>query len=93
MYAVAFIHNTSTGRIHVAYFIQAPFPGEGAQPCLRWRSRAHHTLGAETQEEADRHMIELREKLGGDPADLGHVDWDGEGIPAMNLLRTVACAS
>jgi len=93
MYATAFIHNLATGRIHVAYFSQAPFPGGPKnQPCIRWRSRGHHhTVGAKDQEEADAHRIELEACLKDNfdeknPVHLGHMQWDGEGTPAMSIL-------
>jgi peptidyl-tRNA hydrolase len=80
-YATAYLHNAATGRIHVAYFSLAPFPGQIQHVVKRWRCKGHHTIGAETQVAAERHMAELHDALGLESdmvPDLGHIDWDGE---------------
>ena len=86
MYAVGTIRNTRTGRLHVAYFTMRPFPGGRTTP-IRWQSRGHHTAGATTREEAAEQMEQLKTAIKcDDPKDLGDLEWDGEGVPAMMVL-------
>jgi len=90
MIATGFIHNTSRGTIHAAWFIENPFPGglgDGAE-IVRWKSRGHHTDGAADQLTANGNLVGLRmllsEKFGASEfVDLGAWEWDGEGVPAM----------
>ena len=86
MFAHCMIDNQATGRIHVCYFTLAPFPGGVMEP-RRWKSRGHHTAGAANQQEADRHLAEIRKALGvPGTVDLGRVEWDGQGVPALVLV-------
>lgn len=85
-FAHCMINNLATGRIHVCLLYLAPFPGGVTTP-RRWKSKGHHTAGAADQVEADRHLAEIHKDLGvTETVDLGRVDWDGEGVPALVLL-------
>jgi len=92
IYSIAMLKHHETGRFHPCYLTWAPLPGgPEAQKDMpkRWRSRAHHTDGVDTEEEADVEMKKivdwLKERMGGDPrVDFGTIEWDGS--MAFNLL-------
>ena len=90
MIATGFIHNTSRGTIHAAWFTEKPFPGgsDASADIVRWKSRGHHTEGAPDQQTANGQMVGLRmhlsENVGASEfVDIGAWEWDGEGVPAM----------
>lgn len=57
------LRDVSTERFHAAYFTEAPFPGPDTDPVIRFRSRGHHTVGADDMEGALKHLDELKEKI------------------------------
>lgn len=58
MFAVGLLHNQRTGRVHPILFTAAPLPSGADRDigALRHRSRAHHTAGFATRDEALTHV-------------------------------------
>ena len=85
------LHDVTTGRYHVAFFEETPFPG--AIPnvedtkVVRLKSKMHHTSGAATLEEAKRHLDELVQRIELPEENIFRepLDWDGQ-IPII-LIR------
>ena len=82
--SVSVWRGAETGRFHPCYLTWAPFPGgPDAQKDApkRWRSKAHHTSGVQSEEEAKKEMEKLvkglRERMGEPRVDFGTVEWDG----------------
>lgn len=55
------------GTFHVAFFEEHPMPGPirpiDELDVLRLKSKAHHTIGGKTLEEAQIHLSEMRAKI------------------------------
>lgn len=58
-------HDVATGRYHAAFYEERPMPGPdvGTPPVLRLKSKMHHTVGAETFDEALAHLDALAEQI------------------------------
>lgn len=79
-YVIAYLVNFATDRFHPILFRLSPTPS-GIQ---RYKSKGHHTIGFDTFEEAEKHVLEeMVPKLGGARVVSNVYDWDGEGVPAM----------
>ncbi len=58
---------TQTGRYHATVLVESPMPGSietlDKQTFLRWKSKMHHTTGAETLKKAQEEARETAAKL------------------------------
>lgn len=85
---VAMLKNERTGRWHPILFRDAPFPGgastDGAPQ--RLRSKGHHTEGFDSREAAVGNANELADQCSARCALDDDIPWDGEEMPAMNVL-------
>jgi len=88
---IAMIHNTAFNRWHPVIFEEKPLPGlPDANTPVRHKSRAHHTEGFSTREEALTNARGQLRKLVEKNA-VGSVrecleksfEWDGKDIPAI----------
>lgn len=93
------LKNNDTNRFHPILVHQVAFMGyqrEDDPP--RWKSKGHHTAGFDTQEEAQKSIIETCQQLASDPDSftgtirhgLDIVEgWDGINMPLINALLDV----
>jgi hypothetical protein len=93
---VGIIHNTKKSRWHPVIFVEHPLPGPPDQnKPVRHKSKAHHTEGFPSREEALNQASGMAKKL--EPEAIGTVslalekdfEWDGEGIPAVIVFFAV----
>jgi len=82
---IVILFRPDTKRYHVAFYEWHPLPGELSREkpleILRLKSKMHHTLGAETREEALKQLTDMRLKLKIEDRNVNqaHVyPWDGE---------------
>ena len=86
--AVLILRHRYTGRFHYAIFEEAPMPGPVPAvddvKMVRLRSKAHHTDGAATLDEAKQQIATMRTTIKIDDAsvDLDPITWNG-GLPIM----------
>lgn len=78
------LKNLQTGRYHPMTFHAAPRPSDDITEggYCRHRSFGHHTEGFEDIEKAKAYIDDPRDDLSDTCIVL---EWDGQGIPAMNL--------
>lgn len=61
------LHNVETDTYHAAIFLERPMPGPVLSventKIVRLMSKGHHTEGAPTLEEAQKHLDEFAEKI------------------------------
>ena len=71
--AACIAYLVTTNRYHVVMFQEKPMPGpyNPDQTFIRFKSRGHHTIGAETFEEAQVHLQEMMDN----PDFNGGEDW------------------
>jgi len=85
------LRNVQTGRFHVCFFEEAPFPGPRQEvsdaEIVRLKSKMHHTEGGASLEEAHKHFGEMRNKILMDDEnyDLDPIPWDGQ-IPIVTVV-------
>ncbi len=65
---ICILHNEKTNRYHAAFFEESPLPGKAnipidQLPFIRLKSKMHHTEGADTLEEAKKHVEEMRKQI------------------------------
>lgn len=90
---VGMLLNTKQNTWHPILFVEAPFPGgqmQSAGAPGRLRSKGHHTEGFKDRESATLSAKSLCDQVTGKMAVEVDIPWDGDGIPAMNLLFTFA---
>lgn len=79
----AILHNSKLERWHPIFFAPAPLPSEWdleGRVC-RHKSKAHHTEGFGTFEEAEAELRRVCDQEGW-TVNTTMFEWDGEGIPA-----------
>lgn len=88
------LFNTKNNTWHTIYFVEKPFPGEGVNKVVRYKSKGHHTTGFDTKEKAIDSISGLIDNIASvgmyqkPTIDIeGYCEWDGNGIPAMVELR------
>src|SRR4051794_9701033 len=85
------LRDVNTGRFHACFAEEAPMPGPigdvGALSFVRLKSKRHHTEGAATREEGERHVDELAAQILLQPENVSKepVDWDG--APFVTLVE------
>ena len=61
---ITIVHHTPTGRWHPMYFKYKPLPGGGLPgPLGRYKSGGHHTVGFETEADAEAFLPGMTEDL------------------------------
>jgi hypothetical protein len=62
---ILILHNTETGRYHVAFYQERPFPGGAADTLevVRLGAKLHHTTGVTTIEDALTEVERLSQKI------------------------------
>lgn len=85
---ICILNDSNTGKYHVSFFEEAPFPGEHNElSFVRLKSKMHHTQGSETIEGALEHLKDMREKIEIEDNNvwLEPIEWDG----SQGLVMTV----
>lgn len=87
---IGMIHNMKDQRWHPVYFLVNPRPSQELDdPAMRYKSKAHHTGGFATREEAMNvgipQLVKVVAKAYDEPRLCLEKDfpWDGEGVPAI----------
>jgi hypothetical protein len=82
---ICILKNINTGRYHAAFFEESPMPSQGNTPLnelefIRLKSKMHHTVGADTIDEALKHVVEMRTKIHvrDENVCLEPKEWNGE---------------
>lgn len=77
---ICILNDVNTGKYHAAFFEESPLPGGNEEVgFLRLKSKMHHTQGAETIEDAFKHVDDMRQKVhvSDDNVWREPKDWDG----------------
>jgi len=80
---IIILRDINTGRFHVCFMEEMPFPGPIKEveltEIVRLKSKMHHTEGTATIDEAKVEMAKMKAKLVLPPEnyDIDPVDWDG----------------
>jgi hypothetical protein len=81
---ICILHDIDNKRYHAAAFEDKPFAGSFDEnedrSFVRLKSKMHHTSGAETLEEALKHLEDLKAKVSVPEKNVwtDPVDWDGK---------------
>ena len=85
-YLFQMLYNTKDKTYHPIAFRNFPLPGE-AIGITRYKSAGHHTNGFASRNAALNYIDEVEKKATVIRELEKDVEWNGEGIPAMVILR------
>jgi len=94
MYAlIGMLFNTAKNTYHPIFYYESPFPGEGTDSVVRFKSKGHHTTGFEKLGDAIDSLPDLQQRITGQGyipiVDIeAMIEWNGDGVPADTELRT-----